>query len=92
MNREEHLSKNYKAFQKMLPELMITSEGRWAVFKDEKLVAMEDTVTEAINFAMKKYGDEVFSLQEIRDTPIQILHYSKTERKRAGEPSGVSST
>jgi len=76
MNILEHIDKNYQAFKALLPGLMKTDFGRWAVMKDEKLIITMDTPRDAYIFATSQYGDEPYSIQEITDKPIHVLYHS----------------
>ena len=66
------VNKNYDYFTKKLPELMKEHLGKIAVVKDQKIVKVFDTVSEADQFVLdEKYQPGEFLIQEIDDT----IHY-----------------
>ena len=54
-------------YQKLLPELLKTDEGRFAVFKGEDFLGVFSSDDEAYNAALHRYGITSFLLQPIRE-------------------------
>ena len=66
------VNKNYDYFTKKLPELMKEHLDKIAVVKDQKIIKIFDTVSEADQFVLdEKYQHGEFLIQEIDDT----IHY-----------------
>ena len=66
------VNKNYDYFTKKLPELMKEHLDKIAVVKDQEIVKVFDTVSEADQFVLdEKYQPGEFLIQEIDDT----IHY-----------------
>ena len=66
------INENYDYFTKKLPELMKEHLGKIAVVKDQKIIKIFNTVSEANQFVLdEKYQHGEFLIQEIDDT----IHY-----------------
>ncbi len=69
---EKLVDKNYSYFKSQLPVLMKEHLNKIAVVKDQKVLKIFDSVTEADQFVLEKqYPHGVFLIQEINDT----VHY-----------------
>lgn len=71
MSQEEQAKLNYAAFKKLLPELM-QKENKYALMRDGELVAVYDTMQDAVTTAEKLYADGRWSVQRITDKPINL--------------------
>ncbi len=61
-------------YQRLLPELLQTDLGKFAVFKDDDFLGVFETNDEAYSAALEKYGITSFLLQPIRaKEPIRYL-------------------
>lgn len=66
--RETHqaeVNANFKAFQRMLPELLQRHRGRWALMRHGKCVECYDTLRDARLVGQRLYEDGMFSTQEV---------------------------
>lgn len=73
---EQEGEANYEAFLEMLPTLLKTKHGEWAVLRDRRLLGTLPTLGEAYDFALHRYPDHRFSLEEIREQePITLVHH-----------------
>ncbi len=71
------LDQNYEAFTKLLPELVKSHPGKFALMHDGNIMEYFDTVRDAYktgNALFKK--DTEFSIQEIIETPIDLGFFS----------------
>ncbi len=73
---QQEVDQNYKAFQKLLPELMQQSPGKWALLHDKKVEAVFDTGIDACIAGEKLHPDKLFSVQEITDHIVDLGWYS----------------
>jgi len=64
-SKEQVVNDNFIAFQQMLPDLMQTQAGKYALLKDQKVVETFDSIGDAIKFAQTKYPDGLYSVQQI---------------------------
>lgn len=67
--------RNFAAFQKMLPELLIAQPGKFVLMHEEKLEGYFDTLGDAARIGKEKFGDK-FSIQEITSRDITLGFYS----------------
>ena len=67
---------NYQAFEKKLPELIVTHRGKFALMRDGEIIEFFDTARDAYVAGQKILSDSVFSIQEIVETPIDLGFFS----------------
>jgi hypothetical protein len=70
------VDKNFAAFQKLLPELLRSHPGQYAVMHDSKAIDFFDTLRDAVRFGRAKFGDHEFSIQEVTSESISLGYYS----------------
>jgi hypothetical protein len=73
---QAEVDKNYKAFQKMLPELTQTDPGKFALLRHKKLVQVFDTAGDAAKFAMAQFDDGLYSIQQISGHVVDLGYFS----------------
>jgi hypothetical protein len=71
MTQDEQVKLNYEAFKKLLPELL-KDENKFALMRDGELIAVYDTLNDAIVTAGKMYPDDRWSIQKITNRPINL--------------------
>ena len=77
-NRDVAMRKNFDAFKKLLPSLLLTDRDRIALIRDEKLVRIFDTPDELFAYAKANYDDNHFSAQTITDKKLRLGIFSAT--------------
>ena len=75
-DRRTEVERNYEAFQEMLPELMESSPGEWALLHRRQLVEVFYTSAEAVAAGEVRYPDGCFSIQEITTHPLSLGWFS----------------
>lgn len=75
-DKQAEIDRNYEAFRKILPSLMETHVGRFALMRYEEPVAFFDTVRDAMVYAVKTYEDGLFSVQEVTQKPVDLGWFS----------------
>ncbi|MFI4976371.1 MAG: hypothetical protein ACHP84_17695 [Caulobacterales bacterium] len=75
------VEKNYSAFQRQLPELMVTHAGKFAVLRHAKIVDFFDTLSDAARYAARVYPDGMFSVQEVTGHVVNLGFYSHAVRQ-----------
>lgn len=74
---QDHVDRNYKSFEALLPDLIRSSAGKWALMRNEKLDAVFDTALDAYTAGSLLYPDDgLFSIQEIRSRPVDLGWFS----------------
>lgn len=64
-SRQQQVDDNFAAFQELLPELLLTHAGKFAVMHNGAVVEFFDSLADAARFGYLKYGDIDFSVQQI---------------------------
>lgn len=75
-DQRTEVDQNYEAFREMLPELMKSSPGKWALLHHRQLIEVFDTSGEAVAAGEIKYPEGRFSIQEITTHPISLGWFS----------------
>lgn len=73
-NREVDL--NYDAFVRMLAALLPEHRDRYALMRDGAVVELFDKPGDANVAGMRRYPDEIYSIQEVTDEPIDLGFWS----------------
>lgn len=76
MSQQEQAKSNYDAFKKMLPDLL-KDENKYALLRDQELIAVYDTMADAVTTAEKMYEDGRWSIQKITERPINLGYRSR---------------
>ena len=74
--RQQAVDRNFDAFRAMLPELMKTHGGKFALLRDGEAVEFFDTARDAMIFGQKTYSDGLFSVQEVTDRVVDLGYFS----------------
>ena len=69
---QEQVHQNYEFFKTQLPRLMKEREGEFAVIRNQKIIQYFPNLEDAYWFSRKEYPDRIFSIQEVRDRPINL--------------------
>ena len=68
---------NFEAFQKLLPELLKTHAGKFAVIRDGVIVSYCDTLKDALHYGDSVFKeDKRFSVQEVTSQNLNLGFYS----------------
>lgn len=67
---------NFAAFQALLPDLLKTHAGKFAVMRDGKVVEFFDSLADAARFGHAQFGDANFSVQEVTSKNVNLGFYS----------------
>ena len=73
---QEEIDRNYTAFKALLPDLMKTSGGKWALLHNAALEGMFDTARDARLAGTKLYAEGLFSVQEVRSRAVDLGWFS----------------
>lgn len=75
-SRKEQIEGNYAAFKNRLSDLMKTHAGKFALMHDGEIIDFFDTPLDAAIAGDRLYGDGLFSVQEVDDTPVDLGIFS----------------
>ena len=73
---QDQIDRNYTAFMALLPDLMKTSGGKWALLHNATLEGVFDTARDAQLAGTKLYADGLFSVQEVRNRAVDLGWFS----------------
>lgn len=74
--QQKQVEANYEAFQKRLPDLLGSYRGKFALMRDREIIEFFDTARDAYIAGLLVYENEMFSLQEVNDEPVNLGWYS----------------
>ena len=76
VDREEEVRANFDAFQKLLPQILETHAGKFALIRHGDVVEYFDSARDAFVYGMKQYDDELFSVQEVTTRVVDLGWFS----------------
>jgi hypothetical protein len=74
--KQQEVDQNLTFFLEKLPELLSLHRGKYALIRNQEIIGFYDTVLDAQVTGRKFYGDGMFSVQQVSDTPIDLGFYS----------------
>jgi len=71
-----NLDKEIEAFERMLPELLAASAGKFALIFEEKLLGVFTSKEDALSYGIEKVGEKEFLIREITriQEPLYFFH------------------
>jgi hypothetical protein len=82
-NKERAIADNYAAFEKLLPGLLESAEGKYALLRDRQLVGLFDTGGEAHFAGAERFDDGLFSVQKVKQGAVSLGFFSYARYCRA---------
>ncbi len=82
MTTQEQVEKNYRAFAQKLPSLIAEHRGKFALMRDGEIVEFFDTARDAFVAGQKLFTDQLFSIQEIVEAPVDLGFFSHAMPQR----------
>ena len=74
--QKQEVDRNYDAFMRQLASLLPDHRNQYALMRDGQIVAFFDKPGDAYHAGVQRFPDEVFSLQEVTDEPIDLGFFS----------------
>lgn len=74
--KRDAIAQNYEAFEKMLPGLLKTAKGKFALLRDCELVGIFDSASAAHFAAVDRFDDNLFSVQKIEESAVSLGFFS----------------
>jgi hypothetical protein len=81
--KEQALTDNYQAFEKLLPDLVKTACGKFALMHDTQLVGLFESAGEAHAAGRETFDDSLFSVQKVEESAINLGFFSYARYCRA---------
>lgn len=74
--RQHAVDENYEAFKELLPDLIKTQAGKFALLHDRAVVQTFDTARDAMIYAEKTFPDGLYSVQEVTGAIVDLGYFS----------------
>ncbi len=74
--QRQEVDRNYDAFMRQLAKLLPEHRDQLALMRDGEIVGFFETPTEALMAAAERFPDDIFSIQEVTDEPIDLGFFS----------------
>ena len=73
---QAEVDRNFEAFNKLLPDLLVEHDGKYAVMHAEQVDQIFDTAGDALKYAEVKFGDGLYSIQLIIRSVADLGYFS----------------
>ncbi len=73
---QEEVDANYQAFRLLLPSILATHRGKYALMKDEKILGYYSSPVDAREAADLAIKDGLFSIQYVSDVAISLGYFT----------------
>lgn len=80
--KEKAIAENYEAFEAMLPLLLQTHKGEFALLSNREVIDFFVSASEAQLAGHKAFPDGAFSVQKVEDKAIDLGFYSYARYRR----------
>lgn len=70
------VDQNYDFFQRHITSFLPQEAGRYALLRHRSIIGFYDDPGEAAAEGAKRFGDNIFSIQEVSTAPIDLGLYS----------------
>ena len=70
--QEEQVKQNFKVFSEKLPELLRIHKNKYALMRDGEIIEICESIKEAHLLGWERFEDDLFSVQKITDTKINL--------------------
>lgn len=78
----EAIARNYEAFEAILPLLLQEHRGKFALMRDQQVIAFFPSASAAQLTGIRDYEDGRFSVQKVEDKAIDLGFYSHAKYRR----------
>ena len=73
---QREIDENLDFFQKKLPDLLKDQRNRYVLLRNQKIVGIYDTIRDAKTAADTIFSDQIYSIQQVTDTSLNLGFYS----------------
>jgi hypothetical protein len=78
----DQVDKNYEVFRAMLPSILPLHQNKYALMKDGVAIGFYSTLEDAYMTANQFYKDQLFSVQKVTDTAVDLGFFSHAVSSR----------
>ncbi len=79
---QDEIDGNYEVFCALLPKLIQTDAGKWALLRHAEVEAIFDTPRDAQLAGEKLFHDRLFSVEQVTDRAIDLGWFSHAVSQR----------
>lgn len=83
---QEEVDRNYDVFRQELPALIKDHRGKYALMKDQKIINFFSSAEDARAAAVAFIPDNIFSIQQVVDTPIDLGYFNDAVPIHSAQP------
>ena len=80
---QREVDENFQVFNRMLPELIKSHPGKFALMHAGEVIEFFDTISDAVRYGHTKYGDLNFSIQQVANQNTNLGYHSYALRAPA---------
>jgi hypothetical protein len=80
--KSDEIDRNFAKFMEVLPSLVRSSAGKWALMRHGSVIRLCDTAMEAQIAGNNTYPDRIFSIQPVREEAEELGYFSYAVDKR----------
>ncbi len=73
---QDAVDRNYEAFRNMLPELLTSHAGDYALLRERRVAGFFGSAGEAMVAGDQRYPDQLFSIQLVTDKVVDLGFFS----------------
>ena len=81
--KERAIAENYEAFERLLPDLLKTADGKYVLLRKREVVGVYETGGEAHAAGEARFDDGLFSVQKVKLGAISLGFFSYARYCRA---------
>lgn len=74
--KQEEVNANFVAFQQMLPSILPTHAGKFALLRHGKIVDYFDSVADAVKHGRDNFSDGLYSVQIVQRSLEDLGYFS----------------
>jgi hypothetical protein len=74
--QDQQVEQNYDAFQRILSTLLAAHRNEFALMRDREIIGFFAKPGSANSEGTRRFSDQLFSIQEVTDEPIDLGLYS----------------
>lgn len=75
-DKQQEVRTNFDVFMQQLPNLLAAHKGKFALMRHGQIVEFFDTPGDANRAGSKLFADEMFSIQQVTDSPVDLGFFS----------------
>lgn len=73
---QEEVDRNYEVFVRMLPGLIPSYSGKYALMKGGEVLGYYSSAIDARTAAERFISDKLYSIQRVTDSPVDLGYFS----------------